>query len=115
MQYGDIALLSLISRDEMLAREFVQRELGSLAGDNPRALELRETIRAYFDAGHNASAAAARLSLNDRTVGYRLKTVEERMGRPLLARRDELSVALRLHEMFSRKSDAPETDDVDPR
>jgi hypothetical protein len=115
VQYGDVALLSLISRDEVLAREFVQRELGSLAGDNPRALELRQTLRAYFDAGHNASAAATRLSLNDRTVGYRLRTVEERIGRPLLARRDELSVALRLHEMFSRKSDAPEIDDLDSR
>lgn len=115
LQYGDVALLSLISRDEVLARDFFQRELGSLAEDDPRARELRETVRAYFDAGHNASAAASRLSLNDRTIGYRLRTVEERLGRPLLARRDELSVALRLYEMYERKSDTPDTEDLDLR
>ncbi len=113
LQYGQVALLSLISRDDVLAREFVQRELGSLAEHDPRAQELRQTIRAYFDAGHNASAAAQRLSLNDRTVGYRLRTVEERLGRPLLSRRDELSVALRLFEMYERKAGSPEPEDSD--
>lgn len=113
LRYADVALLSLTSRDVMLAREFVQRELGFLAEDDPRAEELRATVRAYFDAGHNASATANCLSLNDRTVGYRLRTVEERLGRPLLARRDELSVALRLFELYASKSDAPAADDLD--
>lgn len=103
LQYADVALLSLTSRDETLAREFVQRELGPLADDDPRALELRQTLRAYFDTGHNASATANRLSLNDRTIGYRLRTVEERLGHPLLARRDELSVALRLFDLYTKK------------
>ena len=114
LRYGEVALLSLTSKDEVLAREFVHRELASLAEDDPRAQELRHTVRVYFDVGHNASAAASRLSLNDRTVGYRLRTVEERLGRPLLARRDELSVALRLFEMYARKSEAPEIEGLDP-
>lgn len=113
LRYADIALLSLTSHDAILAREFVQRELGFLADDDPRAEELRATLRAYFDSGHNASATANCLSLNDRTVGYRLRTVEERLGRPLLARRDELSVALRLFELYASKSDSPAADELD--
>ena len=99
-KYGDVALLSLTTMDDSLAQQFMRRELGFLAEDDPRAELLRVTLRAYFDAGHNASAAAAHLSLNDRTVAYRLRTIEDRLRRPLLGRRDELSVALRLFELY---------------
>lgn len=99
-RYGDVALLSLTTMDESLAKQFMHRELGFLAEDDARAEELRQTLRAYFEAGHNASSAAARLSLNDRTVAYRLRSIEERLSRPVLSRRDELSVALRLFDMY---------------
>jgi DNA-binding PucR family transcriptional regulator len=59
------------------------------------------TLRTYFECGHNAAAAAERLSLNDRTVAYRLRTIEERMARPVVARRDELSIALRLLDYYT--------------
>jgi hypothetical protein len=110
--YADVALLCLASRDEALAREFVQRELGFLADDDPRAQELRSTVRAYFDAGNNASAAARCLSLSDRTVAYRLRSVEEKLGRPLLARRDEISVAMRLFDLYREKADEPAPSDA---
>jgi PucR C-terminal helix-turn-helix domain len=44
----------------------------------------------------NASAAAAMLGVHEHTVGYRLRTIEERLGRPVIARRAELETALRL-------------------
>lgn len=101
VRYGEVALMSLTTMDESLARQFMERELGFLADEvDPRSEDLRTTLRAYFDSGHNASAAAARLQLNDRTVAYRLRTIEQKLGRPILMRRDELSVALRLFEMF---------------
>ena len=100
IRYRDVALLSLTTGDEGLAREFMKRELGSLAEDDQRADELRTTLREYFATGHNASVTGARLGLNDRTVAYRLRTVEERLGIPVLARRDELSVALKLFELY---------------
>jgi len=46
--------------------------------------------------GTRAASTGARLGVHDRTVGYRLATIEERLGRPLAARRDEIGVALRL-------------------
>lgn len=67
-----------------------------LAADDARSRLLRETLRAYFDAGQNAAAAAAALGVHERTVTYRLRSIEERLGRPLRTRRDELGVALRL-------------------
>jgi hypothetical protein len=106
-RYGQVALLSLTTMDESLARQFMHRELGFLADKDARAQELRETLRAYFEAGHNASAAAARLSLNDRTVAYRLRSIEEKLSRPVLSRRDELSVALRLFELYGAETAEP--------
>ena len=94
--FADVALLALTLQDPTLAREFVRCELGPLAGDDTRSQLLRETLRAYFDAGQNAAAAAAALGVHERTVTYRLRSIEERLGRPLRTRRDELGVALRL-------------------
>lgn len=103
-RYADVALLSLTTMDESLARQFMTRELGFLADRGIRAEELRDTLRAYFASGHNASATAVRLSLNDRTVAYRLRSIEEKLGRPVASRRDELSVALRLYSLYGPQS-----------
>jgi hypothetical protein len=94
--HADVALLALTLQDAAVAREFVVRELGSLAGEDERSDLLRETLAAYFATGQNAAAAAAALGVHDRTVLYRLRSIEERLGRPILARREELGVALRL-------------------
>ena len=72
------------------------RELGPLADDDERSELLRDTLAAYFATGQNAASAAAALGVHDRTVLYRLRTIEERLGRSILERREELGVALRL-------------------
>jgi hypothetical protein len=94
--HADVALLVLTLQDPAAAREFVLRELGSLAGPDARSALLRETLAAYFAHGQNATAAAAALGVHERTARYRLRTIEQRLGRPLRERRDELAVALRL-------------------
>src|SRR4051794_35602789 len=94
--HADVALLALTLQDAAVAREFVVRELGSLAGDDERNELLRATLAAYFATGQNAAAAAAALGVHDRTVLYRLRSIEERLGHPILARREELGGALRL-------------------
>ena len=77
------------------------RELHGLDGADARSGRLRETLRAYFASGQNASAAAALLGVHEHTVSYRLRTIEERLGRPVTARRAELETALRLLELDS--------------
>ena len=98
--YRDISLMALSLQDPESARSFVVEELGELAGDDAKATLLRETLSAYFAAGQNAAAAAAALQVNDRTVAYRVRSAEARLGFPIGTRRDELGVALRLAELF---------------
>ena len=100
--HADITLLALTLHDPAAAREFVLQELGSLADDDERSELLRDTLTAYFASGQNAASAAAALGVHDRTVLYRLRTIEERLGRPILARREELGVALRLAPVVLR-------------
>jgi DNA-binding PucR family transcriptional regulator len=99
--YRDISLVALVLRDRQGARNFVAEELGELAASDPKATMLRETLSAYFAAGQNAAAAAAALRIHDRTVAYRVRSAETRLGFPISTRRDELGVALRLAELFS--------------
>jgi DNA-binding PucR family transcriptional regulator len=96
VRYDEVALESLVTADEARVRAFVARELRGLDGADDRSARLRRTLRAYFASAQNASAAAAMLGVHEHTVGYRLRTIEERLGRPVIARRAELETALRL-------------------
>ena len=98
--YAEVALESLAAVDEDAAAAFVARELAGLDGDDVRSTRLRQTLRAWFAAGHNAAAAAAALGVHEQTVAQRLRTVEERTGRPVAARRAELETALRLRDLL---------------
>ena len=96
VRYDEVALESLVADDDARVRAFVARELRGIDGDDARSRRLRETLRAYFACAQNASAAAAMLGVHEHTVAYRLRTIEERLGRPVNARRPELETALRL-------------------
>lgn len=97
--YEDVALEALALRDERAARDFVEHELGPLLRDERRGAILLETLDACVRAGWTTAAAAALLGVHERTVGYRLATVEQRLGRPL-SRRAELAAALRLRRLL---------------
>jgi hypothetical protein len=112
-RYDDVALEALVVQDERLAREFVARELGPLAASDAKTARLRATLRAYFSLGQNASATGALLRVHERTVGYRLATIEERIGGPITRRRDELGLALRIHALIESESD-PASEDEPP-
>lgn len=99
VRYDDVALESLVGPDEARARAFTARELRGLDGTDDRSARLRATLSAYFAVGQNASAAAAMLGVHEHTVSYRLRTIEERLGRPVTARRAELETALRLLDL----------------
>ncbi|MEI2701452.1 MAG: helix-turn-helix domain-containing protein [Baekduia sp.] len=98
--FGDVALEAFALADEPLARRFVGRQLGELADDKPRTAALRETLEAYFGAGNRATAAATALAVHERTVSYRIRASEERLGRYLTDCQDDLSLALRLRRLF---------------
>ena len=103
--FESIALETLAAADEPEAHAFVARELDPL-GSDARAQRLRETLRAYFSAGHNAAATAAALGVHEQTVANRLRAVEALIGRPVAARSAELETALRLRAYLDPSSDA---------
>lgn len=88
-------------RDERAAQDFVTRELGPLLDGGKRTEILLETLDVYVNCGWSAASTGARLGVHERTIGYRVATIEQRLGRPLAGRREELGVALRLHEALS--------------
>ncbi|PKH38512.1 PucR C-terminal helix-turn-helix domain-containing protein [Nocardioides alpinus] len=104
-RYRDVALESVVLRDAPAARDFMVSELGPIGENDSRTQLLRETLRAYFETGQNAAATAGRIRVHERTVAYRLKSIEERLGFPINERRDELAVALRLAEVLHDASD----------
>ena len=105
VRYNDVALESLVLRDREAVRDFVVRELGSLDEDDTRSALLRETLRAYFQSGQNAASTAARIHVHERTVAYRLRSIEARLGVTINVRRDELAVALRLADLLEHSNE----------
>ncbi len=94
---SETALLGAVLRDESLANSLRVTYLDPLDAQGGRVL--RETVRAYFDAGFNAAAAAAGLEIDRHTVQRRLRKVEQALGRLLHSCHAELEVALRLEEL----------------
>jgi DNA-binding PucR family transcriptional regulator len=99
-RFDAVAVESLALYDETAAREFLTRELGPLAAADPRSDVLRETLRAYLERSSNATSAAALLGVNDRTVAYRLRGVEDLLGYPVSSRSLELRIALRFEQLL---------------
>ena len=102
--YDDVSLEALGLRDERAAQDFVTRELGPLLDGDKRTQILLDTLGAYVSSGWSAASAGARLGVHERTIGYRVVTIEQRLGRPLAARRDELGVALRLRAALAPRA-----------
>jgi hypothetical protein len=97
MRYADVALLAPWLEDERRARSLIEIYLSPLEECRDDGAGARRTLSAYFRAARNVSAAARQLGVDRRTVSYRLRMIEERLGYPLEDRVAELEVALRLH------------------
>jgi DNA-binding PucR family transcriptional regulator len=96
--YDRVELVSAFLDQPDRARDLVRRELGALAARDPATERLRETTLAYLRAGGNARDAAVLLGTHKNTVLYRLRSIEEQLGHPVLERRLMLEVALTLVE-----------------
>ena len=55
-----------------------------------------ETSTGSIGKWFNASRAAVMLGVHERTISYRLRSIESKLGADVATRRDELGVALRL-------------------
>jgi DNA-binding PucR family transcriptional regulator len=98
-RYNDIALRALATANIDQARDFVARELGSLASADETTRRLAATVRTYLDENGSRGRTAKRLSIHENTVSYRLRQAEELLGRTVDKRTLELRVALALAEL----------------
>lgn len=103
---SEVVLLAAVLRDDLLAKSLRETYLTPLDDHGDLGLGLRETLRAYFDAGFNAATAAAALEVDRHTVQRRLRKVEEALGRLLHTCHAELEVALVLEEIGREASQA---------
>jgi hypothetical protein len=99
VRYADAALLASFLQDDLLIGSLQERYLAPLADERDGGATLRATLRAFFSADRNVSSAAAMLKVARHTVTNRLRTVEERIGRPLSSAGAEIEAALRLDEL----------------
>ncbi|HEX5762861.1 MAG TPA: helix-turn-helix domain-containing protein [Solirubrobacterales bacterium] len=95
--YVEVALFAAALNDELLACSLQSTYLAPLQRGRDGGATLRRTLHAYIAAGHNASAAAASLGVTRKTVGIRLRSAENLIGRPIDSCAAELETALRLH------------------
>jgi sugar diacid utilization regulator len=93
--FSSVNLLAMLSQDSPRVHQFVARELGELAADDPNTRELRRTLRTYLET-RNAKEAASQLVIARNTVAYRLRRAEELRGMRTDERQLELWVALLL-------------------
>lgn len=104
-RYGDQGLLTAVCRDQVLMESLQQHYLDPIAEGKDGGEVLRETLRAYFEAGCNVSSAGAALEVHRQTVTSRLRLVEEKIGRSLANCAVELNLALQLAQLLA---DPPE-------
>ncbi len=98
-RYADVALLAAALKDEVLANTLSDIYISPLGEARDGGAVLRETLRAYLDAGRNASSAAVALKVARSTVVGRLRRIEDRLGHALTSCAAELEVALDLDEL----------------
>lgn len=100
--YRDVDLLSLLLVDRQRALRFARAELGGLGTMDSATEELRRTLAAYLDEGGSPIAASQRLQVSRNTVTYRVRRVEEILGRPVGERRQQLQAALMIFHECTR-------------
>jgi hypothetical protein len=96
----EVRLETMLLGDERRARRFLADELGQLVAPDIGTARLRETLLAWLATGSHVSAAAM-LGVHENTVRNRIRAAENLLGAPLLGRRTELQVALRLERVLS--------------
>jgi hypothetical protein len=97
--FADVALEAIALQRPDLAQSLQAIYLGPFTSNQRRWPAVRQTLRAYFASGRNASSAAVALRVSRRTVENRLRLVEEELGCSLVNCGAELELALRLDDL----------------
>ena len=115
VRYAEVAMLASILQDGLLLDSLRRLYLEPLEAERDQGATLRETLRAYFAAERSAASAAAALGISRQTVNTRLRTVEQRIGRPLGSCGSELEAVLRAEEFREDADPSGLSPDKKPR
>jgi PucR C-terminal helix-turn-helix domain/GGDEF-like domain len=99
VRYADVALLASILQDDLLSTSLRRLYLERLETERDGGAALFKTLRAYFGSGRSVSSAALVLGVSRNTVSNRLRTVEQRLARPLSTCGLDLDAALKLESI----------------
>jgi hypothetical protein len=94
-------MLALAAQSPELARLFVQSEIGPLLGPGPLRDDLHRTLSTLIGLNGSLVRAAEVLYVHRNTIAYRLKRIEEILGRDPMARPVETRTALLLADYLS--------------
>jgi DNA-binding PucR family transcriptional regulator len=103
-RYLNVSLRAIATVDLAQSCAFVRSELGPLAADDETTRRLAATLRAYLDENCSRGRTARRLHIHENTVAYRIRQVEEILGRSLEKRTLELRTALALVDLVTDTS-----------
>lgn len=99
--YADLTAIRIFDeiKDKRVLRSIERQVLGKLL-DNKDDAELLRTLEAYFNTECNAKETAAVLFIHENTMRYRLRKIENLLGRDLRRHNDvfELELAIRIKE-----------------
>lgn len=98
VRYRDIALTAAVLGNDLAGTSLHEVFLAPLEAE-PGGGRALETLAAYFAANRNATAAAEDLGISRQTVNGRLRTIEQRLGRPVNSCTIELELALRARDL----------------
>jgi hypothetical protein len=100
IDYADVEIAAMMSRDAVDMWSFVHRTLGPLANDGQATAQLRETLAAYIECGLSAAETARLLRTHRNTIHYRMSRICDLIGDDFTPRLTELAVALKLVSSF---------------
>jgi hypothetical protein len=93
---ADVGAVALMCSDLGAGRAWVADVLGPLATDDPAAEQLRTTLREFLRTGGSYAATATAMHMHRNSVVYRIRKIEDQLGRSVRDGRLELENALEL-------------------
>ncbi|GAA5058279.1 helix-turn-helix domain-containing protein [Nocardia callitridis] len=92
----ELGAVTLLCSDLSSTRAWVAETLGPLASDSAALAQLRSTLREFFRTGCSYAATAESLHMHKNSVVYRIRKIEEQLGRSVREHRLDLENALEL-------------------
>ena len=94
----NVALTSILLRDQTASIRWMHRVLGKFAGPGDSNAAVRDTLDVFFSTGQNYSRTAELLGVHRNTVRHRVVRFEEESGGVSQVDPLEVALALRIHD-----------------